>query len=459
MSSPLVVPARSSTTWHTGLGLVEDVAGICDGIHDNSWVDVTLGGVGAALDTLSVVVDPLGTLVSWGVSWLLEHVKPLSEALDRLAGNADEVAAHAATWAAVAKLTGADAREYEQRLRSEVGAWFGASGDAYREHAGEHVRVLDALALAAQGISSAVEGAGLLVGLVRGIVRDLIADFIATLAVRLPQWLAEEGLTLGLATPVVIAQVSSLVAKWVGRIQGFIRGLLRSLSRLHPKLAELGEKLTGLSRYADDLSSAGGPGSPSGGSPRPHEPDAPVAAGWRDGDPIPAPLTGGGVPTDATLGSRYYNESDPNDAWPFRAFKTPVHYMDDAERESNRLFVDADGRLRTAKDGALFDTGQAMTLHSGGGRAIFVMDGNGNLYATLEHREGHLHHSSLLAGGDVAGAGEIKVVDGHLAAMTDRSGHYLPRPETNDQALAALRSQGLRTSDDFQQYDWDDQER
>ncbi|GIF26120.1 hypothetical protein BJ973_003390 [Actinoplanes tereljensis] len=250
-ANPLVAASHDSTTWHTGLGLVDDAADIANGIRSNSWVDGTLGGVGGSLDMLSLAVDPIGTLVSWGVSWLMEHVKPLKDALDWLAGNADEVAAHAATWSNVAAFTDQARQEYADRLTAEASGWFGASGDAYREHAAAHLHVLDGLSTAAQGISYAVEGAGLLVALVRGIVRDLIAEFIGTLAARLPQWLAEEGLTLGLATPVVVAQVATLVAKWVNRIQHFVRGLLNSLRRLHPMLDDLAgvfEKLTGRSR-------------------------------------------------------------------------------------------------------------------------------------------------------------------------------------------------------------------
>jgi hypothetical protein len=250
-TNPLVAPAQDSTRWYTGLGLVEDAADITHGIQNNSWVDGSLGGVGASLDMLSLAVDPLGTLASWGVGWLLEHVKPLKDALDWLAGNADEVASHAATWANVAAFTDRSRQEYADRLRTEVAGWFGASGDAYREHAGLQMQVLEGISKAAEGISSAVEGAGLLVALVRGIVRDLIADFVGTLAARLPQWLAAEGLTLGLATPVVIGQVAALVAKWVNRIQGFVRGLLSSLRRLSPmldRLAGIFEQLSGRNR-------------------------------------------------------------------------------------------------------------------------------------------------------------------------------------------------------------------
>jgi hypothetical protein len=255
VSNPLVAQAHDSSTWYTGLGLVEDAYQISSGIQNDSWVDGTLGGVGTSLDVLSMAIDPLGSLAAWGVSWLMEHVRPLKEALDRLAGNADEVAAHAATWRNVAEYITTAHDDYDSRLR-EVSAWLGVSGDAYREHAGAHLSVLDGISTAAAGISYAVQGAGLLVGLVRGIVRDLIAQFVATLAVRLPEWLAEEGLTLGLATPVVIGQVTALVAKWVNKIQHFVRALLNSLRRLQPMLRRLGEIFTELRQLLNKLSRA-----------------------------------------------------------------------------------------------------------------------------------------------------------------------------------------------------------
>ncbi|MEV6598276.1 WXG100 family type VII secretion target [Actinoplanes sp. NPDC051346] len=237
--NPLVAQAHSSTTWYTGLGLVEDAAQISSGIHDNSWVDGTLGGVGASLDVLGLAIDPLGSLVAWGVGWLMEHVKPLKEALDWLAGNPDEIAAHAATWRNVSASVSGSHQQYADAVRAQTAGWSGASGDAYRSHAARQLDAIGGIATASEAISYAVEGAGLLVGLVRGIVRDLIAQFVATLAARLPQWLAEAGLTLGIATPVVIGQVAALVAKWVNKIQHFIRALLNSLRRLNGKLDEL----------------------------------------------------------------------------------------------------------------------------------------------------------------------------------------------------------------------------
>lgn len=252
--NPLVAEAHSSTTWYTGLGLAEDAMQISAGIHDNSWVDGTLGGVGGSLDVLGMAIDPFGSLMAWGVSWLMEHVKPLKEALDWLAGNPDAVAAHAATWRNVSTAATGTHQQYVEAVRSQTISWTGASGDAYRVHAAQQLDAIGGMATAAAALSHAVEGAGLLVGLVRGIVRDLIAQFVATLAARLPQWLAEAGLTLGLATPLVVGQVAALVAKWVNKIQHFVRALLTSLRRLNGKLNDLTGVLDDLKRALRRLS-------------------------------------------------------------------------------------------------------------------------------------------------------------------------------------------------------------
>jgi len=58
--------------------------------------------VGAGVDTLAVVSDPLGALMQYGLSWLMEHIRPLSEALDWLAGDPAQIAAHSQTWRNVA---------------------------------------------------------------------------------------------------------------------------------------------------------------------------------------------------------------------------------------------------------------------------------------------------------------------------------------------------------------------
>lgn len=89
-------------------------------------------------------------------------------------------------------------------------------------------------------------------------------------------------------------------------------------------------------------------------------------------------------------------------------------------------------------NGKLFDTGTAP-----GGRAIFVMDADGNFYASNYHEVSVFHHSSFFSGKPVAAAGEIESEKGILTAISDRSGHYQPEPELMENALKELEGKGI----------------
>lgn len=117
-----------------------------------------------------------------------------------------------------------------------------------------------------------------------------------------------------------------------------------------------------------------------------------------------------------------------------------VEYLNEIERQRLRLYV-IDGRLCTA-EGVPLDTRSGTTAR-GDGRAVFVMDEHGNLYASTYHERGLFHHSSFLSGGNVAAAGELVVIDGILQTLTDSSGHYRPARGHTMQAVNQLRSLGI----------------
>jgi hypothetical protein len=120
-----------------------------------------------------------------------------------------------------------------------------------------------------------------------------------------------------------------------------------------------------------------------------------------------------------------------------------VTYLDEVAREAYRITI-RDGFVYDAQ-GQLFDTSEGVSAFIDGsdGRAIFVMDRHGNLYASTQHEAGIFHHSSFFAGGEVASAGELVVRDGRIELLTDQSGHYRPGRERTLQVLEQLASQGV----------------
>jgi uncharacterized protein YukE len=221
----------------TGVWLAEDIDLIAQGVRNHSWVDGTLGTAGAGLDALALVLDPIGTLLQYGIAWLIEHVKPLSEALDWLAGDPGAIAGHAQTWRDVAERLRAEGDEITRAVRFDLTEWQGAAADAYRIWAVRRDEALRALGQASETMSLITESAGLLIATVRMMVRDAVATVVSRLIVYAAELLA----SLGTATPLVAEQVSALCASWAARIARWLKDLISSLRNLGGMMRRLGE--------------------------------------------------------------------------------------------------------------------------------------------------------------------------------------------------------------------------
>ncbi|HEX5204386.1 WXG100 family type VII secretion target [Paractinoplanes rhizophilus] len=230
IGNPLVATASSAPVdpW-AGVWIAEDIELIASGVRNGSWIDAGLGGVSAGLDALAVISDPIGALLQYGVAWIIEHVKPLAEALDWLAGDPAQIAAHAQTWRNVAGALHERAADLGRCASQDTIEWTGTAGDAYRDWSAQQRAAIDGLAEAAEAMAVMVDASGALIAGVRVLVRDAIA----TLVSHLISYAAEALLSLGAATGLIVEQVATLCASWAARIAGWLRNLVHSLSRLH----------------------------------------------------------------------------------------------------------------------------------------------------------------------------------------------------------------------------------
>ncbi|MFG1674602.1 WXG100 family type VII secretion target [Micromonospora sp. NPDC049282] len=264
-ANPLVAGAADTgpSAW-AGIWICEDIELIAQGVRTGSWIDGGLGVVSAGLDALAIVSDPVSALLQYGIAWLVEHVEPLSEALDWLAGHPAEITAHAQTWRNVAASLREDAADLAHAVRTEVAGWTGAAGTGYRNWANEQQQAVTGLAQGAEAMAAITEGAAGLIAAVRLLVRDAIAACVSRLIV----YAAELVASAGLATPVVVEQVTTTVASWAARIARMLRGLLASLRRLMPEVRRLGDLIEKLKQALSRLttSSPGTPHNPVDGS-------------------------------------------------------------------------------------------------------------------------------------------------------------------------------------------------
>jgi uncharacterized protein YukE len=264
MTNPLVAPAVDAPVdpW-AGVWLAEDVESIRGAVLDRSWAELSVAGASASLDVLAFVSDPFGSLLQYGVAWLIEHVRPLAEALDWLAGDPAAISAQTQTWRNIAGALRDNNDDLIRAVRWDTTDWEGEAGDAYRAWSANQQNTITALAHAADTMAVMTDAAAALIAGVRQMVRDAIAVVVAHLI----DYAIEELASLGTATAVVANQAAILCAAWADRISRWIRDLLTSLARLGTLGDRLKEALAAIKTLLRRLTgTGGGSGGSSGGS-------------------------------------------------------------------------------------------------------------------------------------------------------------------------------------------------
>lgn len=259
----LVAQPKDTTTAVTGIGIAESAQGLAHGVSNGDWVEAGLSAAGVGLEVLSMVIDPLGTLASYGVSWLIEHVRPLKEALDWFAGDPPVIRSFSETWANVAREVNAVATDLTNEANAGTSGWTGTAADTYRGHSAETADAIAGAATLADGISAGVMIMGEVVAFVREFIRDMVGELVG----RLISWALEEVATLGLATPLVVAQATSAIAKVVNKISDLVRKLVKTIGNVAPRIKKVISKLDEIiAKLAKLMRKGGGDSTPSAAS-------------------------------------------------------------------------------------------------------------------------------------------------------------------------------------------------
>src|SRR5262249_27262376 len=117
-----------------------------------------------------------------------------------------------------------------------------------------------------------------------------------------------------------------------------------------------------------------------------------------------------------------------------------VIYLDARQREERRLLI---------QNGLVYDhTGRPLlnTRSKHQNQNNYVMDAAGNFYLFDEFTNPEIRHSSIFAGGPVAGAGNIKIEDGRIVYIDSDSGHYSTEG-VYENVLKELASHGVNFAD------------
>jgi uncharacterized protein YukE len=219
------------------LGIVEDIERIAAGVRGGAWLD---GSVVVARDGLSGLAagpDPVGVLRP---AWLLDHVRPLTDPLDWLAGDPAQVSAHAQAWRRVAHTLSVEADRLTRASRSELPEWSGPAADAYARWVADRVLALGALSRAAATVAAMSEDAGALIGTVRRLIRGAVVAVVSQLLAYAPDPTTAADRC---------AECASRITRWLRDLIANLRRMEALAGRLTSRMTELAESLRG--RAAD----------------------------------------------------------------------------------------------------------------------------------------------------------------------------------------------------------------
>lgn len=226
----------------TGIGVAESAMDAFNGISNGDWIGGGLGVLSLAGEIASAAIDPFGYLMSSVASFLMEHMQPLKDMLDSVAGDPPVIQSYSETWGNVAKKLEDTQVEFSNAVKNGTAGWTGEAADAYRKQALEQAEAISGAATAASAISTVVMIFGEVVAFVREFIRQLIADAVG----KLISWVMETVFSLGFGTPVVVAQAVTAIAEWAAKIADKLKALGDAMRRASPllgKLADVFEKI------------------------------------------------------------------------------------------------------------------------------------------------------------------------------------------------------------------------
>ncbi|WP_410640925.1 WXG100 family type VII secretion target [Amycolatopsis sp. lyj-346] len=269
-----------------GAGFFEAATGLDKAVKENDQVAIGIGSAGMALETIGLVLDPIGSLLTAGIGWLIEHITILRWPLDILMGDPIGIAAASEALTAEKKKLEQWSADHQQALDTLLKEWSGQAADQFKKDMDAVTEQLASLGGYLDQAGKNMKIAGGIVGAFRGILRDLIAMLLATIIKGALIAAALAPVSFGASIAIFIGTTIGMVATALGKIGA-------KLAQLAKKLGDLLQALTKMGKAGDDLAAAKPPASSLTPTPTPKPDTTPAPAP----KPEPKPDT---TPSSAT---------------------------------------------------------------------------------------------------------------------------------------------------------------
>jgi hypothetical protein len=233
-----------------GAGPLEGAAGIVKSIQDGDWLSAVGNGVAASIDVLGFFENPVKTLATTAIGWLVEHLSALDAFLDQTTGDPAAVQNAAETFFQAAKNLDEVAAQQIRSFGTDVQAYrsgHSPSAVAFEQRVGPRGDELKTLSLQCLGLGEAMNAAALAVSACRGIIRDLLTEFTwwvfkkGTLALAAAPYTGGGSLALLLTdTCIAGAKLAKKFADKLGALTENLTGLAGLLKALAQRLGDPG---------------------------------------------------------------------------------------------------------------------------------------------------------------------------------------------------------------------------
>ncbi|PRY60764.1 hypothetical protein [Glycomyces artemisiae] len=214
----------------------------------NSETDLEKGlnGTVMALDIIGMVLNPLMGFAKAGVGFLIEHVGPLRDFLEILAGDPTSINATKDTWKNIEAALDQAATDLVGDAGT-VADWTGDAADAYRDRLADFEAAIRAAGSASGSIAKYMEVMGIWTAVTRAIILEVICEFVARAVMYALAALAASWFTFG--------------GSFAAMISGVIADALVQIAKIMTHLAKLGNAMSKLAgrfpKVAGSLDDAG----------------------------------------------------------------------------------------------------------------------------------------------------------------------------------------------------------
>ncbi len=249
-----------------GAGFFEAAVGLDKAVKENDQVAIGIGAAGMALETIGLVLDPIGSLLTAGIGWLIEHITILRWPLDILMGDPIGINAAAEALSAEKKKLEQWSTDHQTALETLMKDWSGNAADQFKKDMDAVTEQLNSLGGYLDQAGKNMKIAGGIVGAFRGIFRDLIAMLLATIIKGALIAAALAPVTFGASIAIFIGTTIGTVATALGKIGA-------KLVQLGRKLGDLVQALAKMGKAGDEIAGAKPPTSSLTPTPTP-KPDA-----------------------------------------------------------------------------------------------------------------------------------------------------------------------------------------